>query len=181
MSKYFIPNDRDLGRFHHWREQAIAYCQIPDNDWECLAQAQHYGLATRLLDWTLNPLVAVYFACISQNNCDGALYCYIPELYVERETLPLDAQCNGIGFGFVSRGITSRILNQKGVFTVHSPPNQTMRIPDSENFFKFIIPQELKYDLVKNLDIYGINHVTLFPDLDGLSEKINLDTANMCK
>ena len=41
---------------------------------------QHYGLVTRLLDVTFNPLVALYFACCEVkdkegNNIDGAVYC----------------------------------------------------------------------------------------------------------
>ena len=38
---------------------------------------QHYGLCTRLLDVTFNPLVALYMACCedNRNNCDGVVFC----------------------------------------------------------------------------------------------------------
>ncbi|TDG34823.1 FRG domain-containing protein [Pedobacter changchengzhani] len=35
------------------------------NDWEVLFFMQHYGIPTRLLDWTENPFVSMYFALTS--------------------------------------------------------------------------------------------------------------------
>ena len=60
------------------------------NRFDSLVKMQHFGMPTRLLDTTTNPLVALYFACESdkQLDKDGAVYIF-SNLPVSWSTDPL--------------------------------------------------------------------------------------------
>jgi len=173
-SEFCLPSSDGLRpdkyRFEEWRKQAVAYNgQLPKDDWECLAIAQHHGLATRLLDWTENPLVAVFFACCELPDIAGCVYCYTPPGFVQDDHTET-------GSGYSPRGISPRILNQAGVFTVHDPPTEPIEPTPLAQLAKLELPANIKWDMLLHLNDYGINWATLFPDMDGLSKQINFLT-----
>ena len=64
--------------------------EFVDNKFDTLVKMQHFGLPTRLLDMTTNPLVALYFACENENEMASDSIVYIfPNLPVIWSTDPL--------------------------------------------------------------------------------------------
>jgi len=61
-------------------EQSLSHRNV----FEWLTLMQHYGLPTRLLDWTSNVLVALYFCCAGNASEDGAIFALDPT-YIERD------------------------------------------------------------------------------------------------
>jgi len=50
----------------------------PQTEWEWLLIMQHYGVPTRLLDWTESPLVGIYFAVYEKKTVPGVLWALLP-------------------------------------------------------------------------------------------------------
>ena len=49
-----------------FKERSIPFCARElGTDWDTLFFMQHFGMPTRLLDWTENPIMALYFALAS--------------------------------------------------------------------------------------------------------------------
>jgi len=170
--------------FNEFVRRSRPFLEIrPDDPWDWLALAQHFGLTTRLLDWTDNPLAGLWFAVNGrpQNLDPGVLWVFrVPP----EDILPPDY--SGSPFEekrtkvFRPRHITKRIAAQGGWFTVHKFMEEEKKfVPLEKNksykarLEKLIIPAASFSELRKQLNRFAVNAAALFPDLVGLCQHLN--------
>lgn len=168
-----------------FQREAVPHLEaVPTNDWDWIAVAQHFGLPTRLLDWTTNALTALWFAVHrpAQEMEDGkraaaAVYAYA---FQEEDVLPHAQRFEKSPFDnervwvFRPTNIARRISVQGSWFMTCKIENGKFRpiedIPRfEERLLRITVEPEYFPAMRLYLDRLGVNAATLFPDLDSVT------------
>ena len=170
--------------------------KYPSSDFEWLFLAQHYGLPTRLLDWSTNPLVALFFSVEKDDDYDAALHIVSHQVSDQYELFDFKTanvkseiknnrneilnifsiQSNQGKVIFVRPKYTDqRYLNQKSIFSCHADPFKDLDLPDQ---VKLTIKKEWKHIIRQRLGILGLSHSYIYPGLDGVATEIKSQLYN---
>jgi len=174
--------ERETALLDEFERLAIAHVGRPfNNDWEMLASAQHHGLPTRLLDWTSNPLVALWFALDGKMDDSPAVvwaYPFGSKDLVEdpRSTSPFATDKTRL---YRPHHSNARIVAQSGWFSVHKfsssdgGPSEFNYIPQfRKQLQKYVIDAE-DFPAVRHvLARCGVTPASVYPDLSGLCDHL---------
>lgn len=175
----------------------------PLSDFDWLFLMQHYGVPTRLLDWTESPLAALYFAVVENKyfSSDGALWIlfpselnrnanidaeepnYIPSFDEEDvsqnysvDKLSREKKSKLLPIAVIATRNNPRIQAQLGVFTIHHRDKVPIEgIGNKKHVVKYVIPAKSKPNILKELKVLGITKFQLFPELSSIGENLRSD------
>lgn len=170
-----LLEERLLAHFKKECEADDTCRMLMGKDITTLALAQHYGLPTRLLDWTESPYVAAFFAFQGhfQDSIFGrprgsnvGIWILDPKSYVWSPK-------RGVQLISPASWDNERLRKQAGWFTLSRTPFRNLtdyvaQFPDaSDALTQVSIPSSEARLAIPDLDLMGINHAHLFSDLEG--------------
>lgn len=188
--------DRLHAKFEQTSPPFIGAAQ-PKSKFEQLFLEQHYGIPTRLLDWSENPFIALYFALSSQEK--GKTPCVweldpialtraslnnpglarIPEprdnaaqSFLEQLRDPIAPRNDPIAI--YANHTNPRIVAQRGTFTIFGVGKIPLeKLSYASSCLKcYLIDASVANDLLRKITSIGYTHSVIYPDLSGLGAEI---------
>lgn len=160
--------------------------RAPKNSVEWLVHAQHYGVPTRLLDWTTNPLKALFWAVENRSveNVDGVVWAFTPSYWRQDILRPTELDEDGLT-AFLPMHLNERVVAQEGCFvsfplSLDCNPMRAMEEPRAYrkgigSLRRFDVPATAKPRLRRELSLLGVSHRFLLPGLAGVARQITED------
>lgn len=159
----------------------------PTEHLKWLQLAQHYGIPTRLLDWTESATFALYFACEQSNegDSDGLVFVLNPqnlqpdytstsegegEAALVKKYVSLDGEekpKSQVGIVAINPVWNSeRLMMQRGVFTLHGAQSFALGNDQAPSLVGIPVLREVKPKLRRELGRTGVDEMTIFPELE---------------
>lgn len=166
---YKVDHERALLQL--FKQQAPAYLpHASRNALEWMALAQHFGVPTRLLDWSDSFIVALWFAVQDLpdgRSSDAAVWVTRNQPWVA-DPDSFDP-FTGIPTPLIYRPphVAPRIGAQGSVLMVCPSPSQPLAEGTAT---KIIVRAKGRFQLRKRLDALGVNARSVYGDLSGLGE-----------